>query len=296
MKDFAEQHPSHRISVLTELRPGASAARNRGIWAARGDIVAFLDSDCVADPGWREHALAPFTDPAVGAVAGQVAPVAPSSTIELFSALYTLQMPRQATRHERWTPMEGGFPTANLAVRRSLLEELRGFDEDIRIYGEDYDLCARLYQRAAVIVYTPDAKVFHHHRTTLRGMLRQAFGFGRSHPYLLRRPGRGSLWLELPGMSRVLHPRLFTGWLDFASADKKVMAIVLCGAFYWPALLLLPLYSLWLVAWANKRVKALCGEVSSAAAFGLAGLLLCKSFTLTLGRWWGSVKYGALCF
>ena len=141
--------------ILHAPKRGASAARNAGIHAARGDIVAFTDADCAPRPDWLEHVLQPFAEAGVGAVAGKIVGATSTSLLELFSALYTLQSSDVPTVHERWTPWAGGFPTANLAVRRLLLEQLGGFDEDVTIYGEDYDLCARLYEAGSRIAFTP---------------------------------------------------------------------------------------------------------------------------------------------
>ncbi len=285
--------PSARL--LDESRRGAAAARNTGIAAAKGELIAFTDADCAPEPDWLARLTEPFASPRVGAVAGRVTAAAASSTVELFSALYTLRSPEEPARHTGWTPWAGGFPTANLAVRRALLEELAGFDEQVGIYGEDYDLCARLYARGAEIAYVPAARVAHHHRTTVAGMLRQAFGFGRSHPYLLRRHATRGLWVDLPGRS-VAWPRSpVVAWLDLAAADKKLLALLLLGAVSRPALLLLPLYAVWLPITAARQARRAGTPASASTALGLAGLLVLKSAAMTAGRWWGSVRYRAAC-
>src|SRR5437879_10803317 len=123
----------------------------------------------------------------VCAVAGRVVSAPPVSTVQLFSSLYTFQSSEKPTRYRRWTPWEGGFPTANLGIKRESLQELGGFDEEVEIYGEDYDLCARLYKGGAEIEYAPDAKVVHDHLVAIPRMLRQDFGFGCGGPYLVGR-------------------------------------------------------------------------------------------------------------
>lgn len=295
LRAFASKHPVEHVRVLQEARRGATVARNAGIREAKGDMIAFTDADCAADPAWLRHVTAPFSDPAVGAAAGRVVPAPAASTLELFSALYTLQLPDRPARHRRWTPWVGGYPTANLAVRRVLLQELDGFDESLTIYGEDYDLCARLYARGAEVVYVPEARVAHHHRTTLVGMLRQGFGFGRSHPYMLRRHASSGLWMDLPHRPLTWTRCPVRAWIDLASADKKALAILALGTAYRPALWLLPLYAVWLAVAAGRRARQAGAPASPLAAVILAGLLLLKSAAMTAGRWWGSVTYGALC-
>ncbi|MBR7831168.1 glycosyltransferase family 2 protein, partial [Actinospica sp. MGRD01-02] len=60
--------------VPSRGKPGLSAARNTGIAEAHGEILAFLDDDAAADPGWAEHLLAGYADPAVLGVGGLIRP------------------------------------------------------------------------------------------------------------------------------------------------------------------------------------------------------------------------------
>ena len=170
-KTFAgESHP-FRVQLLCAAPRGASTARNTGIKAAGGDIIVFTDADCTPEPDWLGRLLDPFADHKIGAVAGRVVGDPGSTLPELFSTLYTLRLPKEASLHDHWTPIQGGYPTANLAVRRTVLDRLQGFDECVTIYGEDHDLCARLYQAGWRLLYRPEAQVIHHHRTTLRALL-----------------------------------------------------------------------------------------------------------------------------
>ena len=295
LHNFAENHPDRAIKILREARRGAAAARNAGTRAAQAEIVAFTDADCAPEAAWLQHLSIPFQDPVIGAVAGRVTAAPAFSTLELFSVLYTLHLPNRPARYRRWTPWEGGFPTANLGVRHSLLERLTGFDEGMKISGEDYNLCARLYALGSEIAYVPESRVAHHHRTTLSGMLRQTFGFGRAHPILLRRHAGNGLWLDLPRRSVHWDGFPLRVWVDLSSADKKVLGILMAGAVYAPLLWLLPLYAVWLARSAARRAQQAGVATSPVAALELAGLLVMKSAAMTVGRWWGSVRYGGIC-
>ncbi|MFQ5847669.1 MAG: glycosyltransferase [Candidatus Methylomirabilales bacterium] len=295
LRAFAAEYAAGTARVVEEARRGAGAARNAGIRAATGEVIAFTDSDCAPDSAWLRRLTEPFDDPTIGAVAGRVVAAPAASTVELFSALYTLHLPDRPARDRQWTPWRGGYPTANLAVRRALLRELDGFDESIVIYGEDYDLCARLYGRGSAIAYVPGARVFHHHRTTIVGMVRQAFGFGRSLPYLLRRHAASGLWVNLPRYPFTWGRCPVKAYVDLSSADKKFLGILVLGAIYNPLLFLLPVYAVWLAVTTSRLASRYGISPSPVVALGLGGLLLLKSAAMTAGRWWGSVKYGAIC-
>lgn len=295
LRAFAQDHASRTVKIVQESRAGISWARNAGIRAARGEILAWTDSDCAPQPSWLRHLVEPFVDVTVGAVAGRVLGAPPSSLVELFCGLYTFLTPDSPTRDHQWTPGRGGYAGANFAVRRVLAERLGGYDEALANWGDDYDFCARLYVHGFSIAYLPTAEVFHYHRATVRGMLQQAFGQGRSHAYLLQRHAARGLWIDIPCFPTSWRSCPIPAWVDLASADKKVGGILALGAMSTPALWLLPLYLVWLVLLNYRRARINTTRVSPLTAMGLAGLLMLKSAAMTAGRWWGSVKYGAIC-
>lgn len=289
-----ESHP-FRVQLLSAAPRSASIARNTGIKAAGGDIVVFTDADCSPASDWLGQLLESFDDPKIGAVAGRVVGEPGSTLPELFSTLYTLRLPKATSLHDRWTPIEGGYPTASLAVRRTVLDRLGGFDESVAIYGEDYDLCARLYAAGWRLLYRPEAQVIHHHRTTWQALLLQAYGFGLGHAYLIRKHLGNGLQIDLPHGSAIWRQAPVAGWIDCASADKKCLAI-LAGSLIVPIVgWLAPAYLLWLARQARQRAVAEAVEASWFTSLGLGVLLIAKSGAMTAGRLVGSVKYGTLC-
>jgi GT2 family glycosyltransferase len=128
---------------------GPAAARNRGWQAARGAVIAFTDDDTVPDPGWLSAGVPPFErDPDLAAVTGRV----------------VVPLPEQPTDYQR---NEAGletaeFVTANCFCRRSVLEQLCGFDERFTAaWREDSDLHFRLLEAGCKIVKVPEAVVVH---------------------------------------------------------------------------------------------------------------------------------------
>ena len=293
MRSFAER-TERTVKILEESKKSAAAARNTGIRAANGELVAFTDSDCSPDPTWLTNLASSFDDPDVGAVAGRVVGAQETTLLELFGSLFTLRLPAEPSRHREWTPRSGGFPTANFSVRRALANELGGFDENVVIYGEDYDFCARIYDLGASIAYRPEALVAHHHRANLGGMTKQAFGFGRWHAYLFRRHGSG-LWIDLPGRGLSWWRSPVRAWLDFAAADKKLLAILIAAVVYSPLWVLLPVYASYLIISTHRRAREAEGATPIWKSPQLAGLLVVKSAAVTSGRWWGSVAYRTPC-
>ena len=84
LKDFAAEHEKFPLIVLTNpSNRGANFSRNRGVAASSGELVAFLDSDCLAEPNWIEELVKAMHDPQVGAVTGLVLDPPPKSIYDL---------------------------------------------------------------------------------------------------------------------------------------------------------------------------------------------------------------------
>jgi hypothetical protein len=125
--------------------------------------------------------------------------------------------------------------------------------------------------------------------------MRQAFGFGRSHAYLMQRHHAPGIWLELPRHAVRWRTMAVSMWIDCASPDKKLATILMAGLLHRSLFGLAPLYAAWLIWDTRRRAISRGTRPRFTHAARLASLLLLKSCSLTLGRWWGSCRYGALC-
>ena len=209
LRQFGGEHPGLKLrSLRTETNIGANQSRNRGIRAARGELVAFTDSDCVAKPDWLERLAGPFSDPHLAAVTGLVELPLPSNVFEL-----TYRGSNRVVDKGYVTRLVAG----NMCIRRRLLLE-HPLDEDLKYGCDEEGLYLRLraagYQQRLV----PDAIVRHEHHFTGRSLLRHA-----------RIGGAGAAWLvykyHLPPRLDLLPFMLTYLTLPLALVDSRLALI-----------------------------------------------------------------------
>jgi glycosyltransferase involved in cell wall biosynthesis len=181
--DTAEVARARGAIVVEEPRPSRAGARNAGVRRASADLIAYTDADCVASPGW----LAALRDALAGQplVAGpvQLTTGEPPNAVERFEGLW--RFAQEAGVQDGWAA------TANLGIRRSVHDEIGGFDIAYRHIGEDADYCLRARARGHVLGFAPDAVIEHYAEDELWPMLKRAFFHGYSVHQINRRLGVG---------------------------------------------------------------------------------------------------------
>src|SRR2546428_6282082 len=168
--------------IQTENR-GLANARNTGLQAATGEIVAYLDDDAYPDPEWLTYLVAAFMSTSYAGVGGpNIAPPGDGPIAECVAQapggpVHVLVTDRQAEH----------IPGCNMAFRKSCLDAIGGFDPQFRTAGDDVDVCWRLREFGWSLGFSPAALVWHHRRNSVRTYWKQQIGYGRAEAMLERK-------------------------------------------------------------------------------------------------------------
>ena len=176
--DIAEQFKNFLPikTVLNKYGFGVGGARATGVEISSGDIIAFIDSDCIADDKWLETIAATFRrHKDIYAVTGK--------NVEIpYEANSKISEPHEKERFVTFAL------TQNFAIRRDLIDLVGNFDPWFKHGGEDYDFCVRIVSKGLRILYEPRAIVYHWRRG-FRESIEKAWKDGSSRAYVFLKHG-----------------------------------------------------------------------------------------------------------
>lgn len=177
------------VTLLTEPTPGPGPARNRGVAASAGSILAFIDADCLASPDWLAVARDTMADPAAQILGGDVriayADPRNLTMLEAYESIYAYRMDRYIAR-------EGFTGTGNLVVRRAILAAVGPF-AGLEV-AEDRDWGQRATRAGYEIRYVAAMRVYHPARPSFRD-LAVKWERATAHDYVMARQSAGG-WLR----------------------------------------------------------------------------------------------------
>jgi GT2 family glycosyltransferase len=254
---------------------GLSVARNVGMELAEGEIIAYTDDDCFADPDWLYYLVAKLLETGASGVGGpNLLPTTDGPVAACVSA--SPGTPAHILIDDN---VAEHVPGCNMAFWADRLRAIGGFDPVYTKAGDDVDLCWRLQAEGDHIVFAPAAMVWHHRRATVQAYLKQQRGYGeaegllkRKHPekfrgfradlsWMGRIYTRAGLGLEV-GQPMVHHGVFGTGLFQTIYAAPQV---------WWPLLALS--LEWWLVALSSLLLAPVYNPAAALAGGGRLSLL-----------------------
>ncbi|RJP62066.1 MAG: glycosyltransferase [Candidatus Auribacter fodinae] len=184
MDSTAEIIKSYPVTYLFEDKiQSPSGARNKGIVNARHGLIAFIDSDCIADEHWLANGITSLDDESVGAVGGKILAYKPETYIEEYQDRSGVLW--HVVSDEAHARREARLVTANAFFRKDVFDTLGLFDLRYKGAGEDTDICyAMLRHTNYKLTYNEHALVWHKHRTNLRQFCKQYVRYGYNNMFL----------------------------------------------------------------------------------------------------------------
>ncbi len=180
LPEIVREYP---VRLIHSENKGLSNARNVGLAAATGEIIAYLDDDACPSPYWLYFLVETFrSGKCVGVGGPNIAPPGDADIADAVAhspggPIHVLLSDTEAEH----------IPGCNMAFLTKSLRAVGGFDAQFRIAGDDVDACWRLQARGWHLGFSPAAVVWHKRRNSLRAYWRQQLNYGKAEAMLERK-------------------------------------------------------------------------------------------------------------
>jgi len=264
---LAAFRPAYALRSFSQANAGPAVARNRGIQAARGELVVFLDDDVMPEPCWlAEHLSSHERESVALVVMGPMASLPHYDQPWVAWEQARIELQYRAMMEGLYAPTFRQFWTGNASVRRAHLLELGGFNPAFA-RGEDVELGARLHKRGLQFRFNPRAVGVHHAERSLQSWSQAHRSYGRLEVEIFGQLGEEQMldtlagnFSRLPLAVRLVLRRVLLESSGLSGAAERA-----------------------LTSWLTSRAAHVAPSVSSKACSALANLLYWQASAHALG-------------
>jgi glycosyltransferase involved in cell wall biosynthesis len=188
----------YKFTLIKNEKINAAAGRNRGIEKAKGKFIAFVDGDAIPKKNWLSNIKSVF-EPSKINVAGvggpDLLPEDSSDKEKCIGLVMTSPLARggrinPSTQHTLSVEERsvGHIPTCNLCLKKSVLDEMKGFDETF-VKGQDLELNHRIRKAGYTLLYSPKVVVVHYRKDSFRSFARQIYKWAKAKVAIIKKHG-----------------------------------------------------------------------------------------------------------
>ncbi len=270
--EIAEKYPVKIVSAPLN----APAAYNYALKTVSNEVLGFIDSDAKVEKEWLNKLVAHLDDPQVAGVSGNIETW---NTENAWARSIGYDLKNRYARLKKYVVR---VATMNLLMKKSIIEEVGGFDENLPSQY-DTDLGFRITSRGYKILFEPDAKCYHFNRSTVRAYFRQQLQYGKNTTKLYLKHGSLAKGDEITDFGMNIQPLLLLAVILFFLFG---LPEILRPLWYVSAFILAVIFAYYVFSAARLSIK-----FKDAVAMRLVVLYFVRAFAWFVGAVISTVKF-----